>query len=666
MVDTVRFTGDPLFSPEEGVDLAELEPGMVFTPEKAQVAAQRLIRAAVARRYPLAQVAWRAEQTADGDFSVVFEVEAGPRGFLKELRFTGHQVFTEEELASVLQVQPSTRWDRLWRRPALQVEELARDREELLGLYQQHGHMEAEVRGAELEWVPRLDGFRITWPILREGPVYSTGYVRFDADHLPSPDDLEALIPLRAGTPFNPQAVRIGAERLQRYLYLQGHAFAEVAYDVELDAAEARADVLFRVEAGVEQTVRGLTIQGHDRTRERIIRRELALAPGDVFDPVSLEWTQARLTALPMFAEAAVYYHGTRDEHDLDIVVDVEERRTGRVEAGFIYGEVEGGAFQLNVSEHNLALTPPFRGAALVGQLGLTAGPRIRRFDLRLLNPRMGYSEFSLDGSAFYEDNEFASTLYNQRSMGGTVLLGHPIGMYQLLSSGFAANVYEIYDIEPVLAEQLDPDENDFRLVSWVLAWSLDRRDRDFRPTRGFRLSSDLRIGNELLGGDTDVMQWTTEGVGFLNPWGDHVISLRANWRSVDAYGVTEDVPIPLRLLLGGAHNLRGFDYRSVGPRDDEDRLMGGGSAWWASLEYLFPLGQRFDLAAYVDTGDVAEDAFRLSGDGPVANWGLGILVRADNFPVRFDIAFPITIHPDDLVNEVGHPRISFSAGYRY
>lgn len=627
-VASIRFDGDPLFSYRRGVQLTDLRPGDPFSPEAAQAAAQRLLRSARNQQYPLAEITWETREVRPDHHALRFMIKSGPRGRLEAVTIQGARVFSRSELMALLETQPQGAAQRLWRAPALELEKLERDRIALLEHYYQHGYMAADIGPAQVEWDRRLDGFRVTWPILHEGPAFTLGYVRFEAAQLPPPEILNELLPLRAGTRFDPVAVAAAQRRLRNYFYQLGHAFARVEHELDLQPDSARADVTFVVEVGVPQTVRSIHIQGNQTTREQIIRRELEIKTGQIFDPLSLELSQARLMALPMFRDAGVYYQGDRHQADLGLVVDVEERRTGRFETGFIYGEVEGGAFQANIIEQNLALTPPFRGAGLLGQFGVTAGPKIRRGDLRLLNPRIGYSRFSFDNSVYYEDSEFASELYNQRRWGGTSLLGHPLGTHHVVSAGFAVSVYEIYDIEPEVIDQIDRDETDIRLTSGILAWTWDRRNRSFRPTRGFRLNSDVQVSSEWLGGNTEVIQTGAGGVGFVNPFGDHVISLRARWRTIEAYGASDTVPVPLRLRLGGANDLRGFDYRSLGPRTEEGRLLGGGSAWWSSLEYMLPLGRWLDLAVYYQMGDVSADAFAVDGDGPVDNWGVGLLIR--------------------------------------
>ncbi|MGA1530433.1 MAG: BamA/TamA family outer membrane protein, partial [Kiritimatiellia bacterium] len=142
------------------------------------------------------------------------------------------------------------------------------------------------------------------------------------------------------------------------------------------------------------------------------------------------------------------------------------------------------------------------------------------------------------------------------------------------------------------------------------------------------------------------------------------ILVLRGGIEGVSAYGDTATEPYSSRVFLGGVSDLRGFGYHTVSPVDEEGRLTGGETAWFATLEYLYPVNRIVDMAIYYDVGDVSASGY--DTDGPVSNWGLGFMIRADNFPVRFDVAFPLSTYTLDTNNEIGDARISFSAGYTY
>ncbi len=666
-LDEIVFRGDFPFKASRARELTGLHPGEAFDADAAQAAAERLMEACRRRYYPMATVEWTVLFEEQGHARLIFDVDPGPEGRLKELQFDGNAALSSGQLASAVTTRPRPGF-RNWLtgRDALMVEHLAEDRERLLQLYRELGHTEVEIGPAEVEYVDALDGFRIIWPILHEGPVYTVGYIRFRGDALPATETLRAIIALDTGAPYAPLRVEAARQRLQDYFYYRGHAFAEIDLAVELLEEQQRADLTFQIAAGTRPRLQEISIIGNRVTAARVIQREIPVSRGGVFDAAALEWAQQSLSSLPLFEQVELTKIGSAEAEVFDLVVTVEERRTGRAEAGFSYGEVEGSAFLINVVERNLALRPPFRGQALEANLGLTAGSRILRLETGLRNPRVGTTFWSVDGNIFYEDNQFLSDDYDQRSHGGRLLVGHPIGRTQRLSTGYMTTRYTLYNPATFLTEEGGTLDADVHLTSWVATWSMDRVDQSFRPTRGIRSRATTALGSRHLGGDTDVIQAVADLGLYFNPYREHVVILRGGIESADAYGQTDEVPLMLRLFLGGSRNLRGFAYRTVSPQNELGRLVGGESAWWGTLEYLYPLFTRMDVAFYFDIGDVSDQPFSLAGDGPVSNSGVGFLVRADNFPIRFDIATPLNTLDGDQENKVGRTRISFSVGYLF
>ncbi|MGI6494936.1 MAG: BamA/OMP85 family outer membrane protein [Kiritimatiellia bacterium] len=666
----IRLEGALPFPHAKAIELAALPEGTPLDDAAADAAAGRIRDACRRRHYPQARVEWQREPLHDGRQNLLLRSTLGRKGRLKQVRFSGCRAIGAADLRRGLRVRPKPApWSRWLGTDAVMDADLAGDRSALYACYHRQGHAAAEIGDPVLEWVEGLDGFRLTWPILHEGPVYQVGYIRLDAPDLPSDDVLRRIIGVNAGERFERRRVQEAVRRFEAYYQGRGHAFPSVEAIEEWDDAQARIDLLFRATPGTQPVLRRILVSGNTNTAERIILREIPLKPGQRFDGEAVQETLARLSALPMFSKVEVSCQGASDQPFFDLGVDVAERRTGRAEVGVVYGESEGAAFQVNVTEKNLSLLPPFRGEALQAGLGMTLGEKVVRGDATFCNPRLFDSRWSLDVQGSYEDSEAISDYYDQRSHGASLLVSHPLGRHHMLSTGYAVTGHEVYNLEEAAEPLLQPSflaNQDLLLTSWIAAWSMDYTDRMIRPTRGARLRGTVGLGSRALGGDTDVVQTEVAGTLFISPFFHHVLSLRGGVKSVDPYGGTDEVALPLRNFLGGSRDLRGFEYRSVSPLDELGRPMGGQSAWWATAEYRIPLLRWLDLAVYYDVGDVSLESYAYSGEGPVGNWGVGLLVQAEEFPVRFDFATPIRTLEGDRQNEEGKPHFSFSAGFRF
>ncbi|MGA0369780.1 MAG: outer membrane protein assembly factor BamA [Kiritimatiellia bacterium] len=576
--------------------------------------------------------------------------------------------FTDPQLLEGLKVVPrKSWWPGFLMQDTLDPDQLRADRNSLRFQYLKSGYAAVEVEPALLERTPDRNGFRLTWKISNEGPVHGIGSIAFDADLLPPEAVVEKIVNLKPDERYNAFRIEEVRAALQRYYVENGHAFARVDLAETRIPGENRVDLVFQILAGRRPVLRNIILEGQKRTKDQILLNEISLKPGEVFDPLKLEASKSRLDQLPMFSRVDVKVEGVPEAGVFDLKVTVRERKTGRVEGGLVYGDAEGAALQLNLSERNLDLVPPFKGGGYEAGGSATLGNEVIRGELRLSDPRVGNSDWSLNGTVFYEDSEVVSSYYDQKSYGGQLVGAHPLQPGFTGSVGFSVLFAQLYNIDRSALPDLDDIDENLRLTSLVSFLGFDQTDESFRPTKGIRGRVGVRIGTEALGGNVNVVEGTLKTTVFVNPFDDHVMLLKGGVDGINPYGGTEKKPQALKQYLGGGQTLRGFEYRSVSPLDERGRTVGGDTRWWVTAEYLFPVVKdRLDLALFYDVGDVSPESFSFSGEGPVSNAGIGLAVRADNFPVRFNVAMPLQTYENDQVNEKGDYYISFTVGYQY
>ncbi|HKK19248.1 MAG TPA: BamA/TamA family outer membrane protein, partial [Opitutales bacterium] len=244
------------------------------------------------------------------------------------------------------------------------------------------------------------------------------------------------------------------------------------------------------------------------------------------------------------------------------------------------------------------------------------------------------------------------------------LLFSYPITAFSTISLGASLQSFDVYNQSAGLQAILNGADSDLDFFGPVLSWYYDRTDDMLRPTSGLRLRQTVRWGLPVTDDWADVIIYEGRACYYLNPWADHVIQLKAGFETVDALD-DNPVALPLRRFLGGPDDLRGFEYQTLSPYQN-GIATGGQSSWWAGLEYTVPVFSRLDVSAYYQLGAVDADSWTFSEAGPASNWGIGFQLRADNFPIRVDVAFPIELLPGDPENEPGEPVVSFSAGYRF
>ncbi|MGD2278530.1 MAG: outer membrane protein assembly factor, partial [Candidatus Omnitrophota bacterium] len=260
-----------------------------------------------------------------------------------------------------------------------------------------------------------------------------------------------------------------------------------------------------------------------------------------------------------------------------------------------------------------------------------------------------------LFGFDFYRQEHNRSNIsgygYDETRWGGDLKLGKEVTEY--FDTGL------IYTLEQVQISNI-PDGASTDLINergknWIsrLTWNnaYDRRDNIYSPTKGYYLSASAENAGGFLGGDKTF--WKTWGqaslyYSFIQSF---VLELKGRMGLADSYGDTEEIPIYDRFFVGGAHTIRGYKERAVGPRDPATNTsLGGGAMALANAEVTFPIFKRIIKGAvFYDVGNVWEDSgevFRKADYKQGA--GVGLRVKTPIGPLQFDIGYPLNENHGD------------------
>lgn len=643
-----------------------IEIGDIFDPDITQAASNRLREQWRDSYHPLAQVGWKGvPDDSSHTLSLVFTSTPGPRGKLSSIRFVGNEQLTSATLLSGLSVIPHASWWAAFTgNDLILVEEFAPDQEALQALYRQRGYLDAVIGTPKLIPLEKGTDFDLVWPIEKEGDISLIRTIVLWVDGTPTsfpPRFQSALVP---GQPLIPERLHRTVNDLRQFYLHRGYAFVEVDFKTEWETESNNVTVSFSVQTGGIPRLERISLQGNKFTRDEILLREIPLQVGSSFNAKAVALAQQNLEATGLFSAIDLQYQGAPGDETYQLTAEVTEKATGKFEAGLSYDSGVGAALLGRVSERNFAFGEPWRGDALQLSLSAILGTEFIEIETGFRNPRIRQSLWSYSATAFYRDNQAISDFYNQKGNGASLIFSHPRGPNTLLSYGASLQYLQVYDLTPELSEDLLEAENELEMAAPLVSWILDTTVSDFRPASGLRLQQSIQWGLPLSDSYTQALLYEGRGSVFFNPWRDHIVQLRGGLESVDPLD-NGPLPLPIRSWLGGNENLRGFQYQSVSPFE-EGFAVGGRSAWWAGIEYTYPAHPRLDLSLYYEWGGVSADTWTFDTEQFVSNWGIGFQIRADNFPLRLDVAFPLEVLPEDSQNKVGESVISFSAGYLF
>jgi outer membrane protein insertion porin family len=288
-------------------------------------------------------------------------------------------------------------------------------------------------------------------------------------------------------------------------------------------------------------------------------------------------------------------------------------------------------------------------------------GNRRKDLVLALTEPYILDQRLSLGGEAFYREANFLSSVYDQRNYGFSVEARKPIGAFMAATVAYRLEEIQIYNVATGVSPQI-LEEAGSRLKSQITTSLIfDTRDNPFLTRRGQRFALTPYIAGGFLGGDTQIYGFDLEGAQYFHlPW-DTVLLFNGELATVNTWGSGDRVPIFDRLFLGGSNNLRGFEFRDVGPRDVHGEPLGGRSLARLTVEYTVPVIEKVRAAVFYDTGFVNSDAWDYDTGGVASDIGVGVRLDLPIGPLRVDYGYPI-----QRDGRKGGGKFNFNVGYQF
>ena len=621
--------------------------------------------------YPEAKVTWTLQPVeGDPEFTdVEIRVEEGRRAIVRRILFKGNRHIPRRELLKVM-TQKQSSW-LSWFNSAGVYEPgaLLADREALRKAFMDKGHLGATVGEPSFEYVSRKK-IDITFEV-GEGPVYALAGWRIGGLTLFPSNEVSRGVVVLAGGKASLAEIQRGAQNIRDFYGSRGYIKTGVDPRVSLDTNAATATVSYQVAEGTLATIQNVEIRGNAQTKDKVIRREINVAPGDVYNEVKVRSSENRVRNLNYFSYVNTYPEGTAASNRYNLVFDVEEQRTGQFMIGAGLSSVDNviGFVELTQGNFDLFGWPRFTGGGQKLKLRLQAGSERSDIEMSLIEPWFLNRRLSLGLDLFRRDARFLSDEYDQINTGGALTLGKPLFSFNRVNWIYGLEDIDIRNVSTNASELIRQEEGG-RLKSYgTMELVRDTRNSTFVATRGFRGSASATLAGGPFGGDTDTYQFQLRASQFVPLWFDHVLNLRGWTSMIHEYGDSDRVPLFDRLFAGGPRTVRAFKFRKVGPKDETGESIGGRLVATATAEYTVPVVEKVRLALFYDAGVVWQDLYEKDdgnpavGDGVLFDgYGFGVRFDFPSFPIQLDYAWPI--NTDEVVGDNG--RFSFSIGYTY
>jgi outer membrane protein insertion porin family len=631
----VGFEGNSELTNDELREKAAIRVGVLYNPVEVQKAEEAIRQKYEDEGYFGVQITPRTERTPEGDLRVVFRIEEGPKLYIDRIVIEGNKALTAGQIKDAMSTKERLYW--IFPFSTVQRKIFDDDVDRILQVYADHGFIQARVESTEI--VPDLARKKVTLRVrVVEGPQFRTGTITITGNELLTTEEVRKLVKLQEGEVFNRGALRNSVRALvDRYSEL-GRARAEIEPRTQNDLANLKVDVLIPIVEGGPVYVERINISGNTKSSEKVLRRELRVAEGELFTFQKLVRSRQRLFNLGFFDEVNVNTEQGTTPDKIVINIDVKERATGVFSIGAGYSSLDSLFATLDVSQRNLfgrgqEVFLRFRIGSQ-SRLGLVGFTEPYLFDIPL---RAGFDIY--DREREYDD-------FTEERLGGDIRASYPLAEYLTLSGLYRLENVDITDVSPTASQDLKSQEG--TSLNSVVEFSLvrDSRDNIFEPSSGSRNSLEFMFAG--LGGDTQFYKVIAESAWFVPlPVFNLVWAVRGLFGMAEGWG-GQEVPIFERFFLGGATTLRGQRTRSVAPKDRQGEVIGGDKELLFNTELLIPVVARFRLALFFDAGNAY--GFGTDFDPTDLRYSAGVGVRffSPLGPMRLDLGYNLDKQPGE------------------
>lgn len=592
----------------------------------------------------------------DGAYAITFNVNQGENIIIKNATYDGREKLKVKDLEELSANRARQFMGWMWGRNdgKLKLADLEYDGARVQDAYMRKGYLDASVSQAFVD-ANFSDYSANLYYKIKEGGRYKVSGIKIIL-HMPviEESELRKGLKIKKGEYFNIEDVRADVESIRQKIADLGYAFARVNPDLDKDQDNAEVKVVYLIQVGQKVKIHDVIISGNSRTADRIIRRELLLAPGDTYKLTDLKESENALKRLGYFGKVKIEERRV-SEDSMDLLVDVEETRTGELMFGLGYGSYDKLMVNASIRERNLF------GTGQSGQLYADWSYRRQLANLTLSNPRVLDSKYSASLSGFH--SLYWNWDYREQTTGTSITSGRLLTNTLRASLGYTISttrVLDFYDskLEGLYKQYLTMDNPLKLAISPSLYF--DNTDDYYFPKNGAIISAYVEYAG--LGGDEKYTKLYGKMALYYHLKSLFGVDLIARYKTqVGAIFEQGYVPITSKFYMGGISSVRGYQISSLTPRDPSGQIRIGGNYMMthsAELSYGILEKAQMRLALFADYGMIGVSSFN---ETIRASWGLSVEWISPMGPIVLVFPRPINPQPGDRTS-----TFEFTMGTRF
>lgn len=640
-IKSIEVEGNSVFTKDEIIDALKTKSFQVASIEKIQEDINKLKKMYEKKGYYQPKIDHELKELSSNEGQLIFKIDEGKKSYLTQVIFDGRQKLSDDELKKAMSIKEKS-W--LWfvdDSGTFTSEKLEENRLRLMQEYLENGFVNVQVGAPEVDI---HDGsVTVKYPI-REGRRFQVRNVDVEGDLIESKDKILEYLTLKPKTWFKRSQVAEDLKGLTKLYKNAGYAYVDVEPRQKPNDEYDFLDITYKINKGQQVRIEKVDIHGNERTRDKIIRRQLEIAEGDLYSDDRFEATKSRLEATEFF-EAVKLKTSPGSKPDLmNVDVEVMEKKTGSLTAGLGYSSQDGAMGNISLQEKNLF------GLGVVANAKGNLSARRNTYEGSLTYPYL--FDTSVAASLRGYKNISKEQNFVRDSDGFSAHLAFPLYGLWSFNTGIARDSSKLSGFEQVFARSVVDYYKRFGLTaqkylnisenSFSFSLGRDTRNNTVIPTAGTKISLGGRVSG--FGGDVSFSNYFSDATYYHPLIWRSVFKVRGNVSALSELGA-DPIPFDRRILLGGISSIRGYKYGEIGPRDRYNNIMGGDRAMFANVEILFPVLDALKLSGVVffDAGN----AWNVS-DSPwlttvKAGAGVGIRWISPMGPLRVEYGWKVT-----------------------
>ncbi|EGF9116061.1 outer membrane protein assembly factor BamA [Campylobacter coli] len=625
----------------------------LFDEASAKEASERIKAYYEAKSYFDTIVEYRKKTLENTEgLELEFIVNRGENIVINNVNLSGAKEFSYSDIEPSIVNKEKEFMGWMWGRNdgKLKIFELSNDSARISDEYMKKGYLDVQVSSPYLKTYTDTYQANLTY-FIKEGKPYKIESISIENPLFSEEENIQNVKNLRStqGKLINIEDIRKDVKTIETQSADLGYAFAEVYPDIQKNDQTQEASVVFKVIPHDKVYIRNVIISGNSRTVDRVVRRELYITEGNLYNRTDLSESTNALRRTSYFDDVEIKEEKVDDTH-IDLIVNVKEASTGAISGGIGYGSSDGLLLNASLSDTNIF------GSGIKSSVSVDKSDDTLSGRISLINPRILDSQYSLGGTLYSNDYEWDN--YSEKNYGFDITLGRQFARYYNVSLTYNLEQSDIYHLSPTLL-RTGYELGKTIKSSITPAITFNNTDDYYLPRKGIIASTSLEYAG--LGGDQEFLSSSSK-FNFYQGLQDYIGYDLIYRYKASFYKVWDEgyLPINQRIYLGGIRSLRGFESRTVSPKNEWGDEVGGTIAFANSVELSFPLIDRIKLrgSVFFDYGMIGnknlDEIQRMST-------GLGIEWITPIGPLQLVFAKPLNDKKGDDTN-----TFEFNLGTRF